>query len=446
VPDPSLADALGALRRELGAAGMRRTALVRGLALVREVACRALGERPSPTQLAAAHVALAGDVAELESGEGPGLALAIAAALAGLAGLRAHVAAATDAEAEAACQPVRALYTALGLTAAAWPGDGELEPLPSACDVLYLSRLRLRAGLSGALREKDEDAPDGAHPSDPGPRARSVALLLDADLALLGGPATRAGRQSHTATGLRLEAPETGRPSDPYRGYLRIGGVAHGAWEVASALRRTRGQRVVRIPPRQTSLRAPATRRIYAAAPEQERALVERARQAAAQGRPVWIGVTTRAAAERIGAALAAGDVVYGRLPSGTRSADVDALARAGRSGIVTLAAGSIAHTADIRLTPSAARSGGLHVIGAELGGPARTRLLEERAACRGEPGTSEWLVSLDERGLARLPSAVRAMLRGLCAGGRALPAPLTRALLWLARDRRRLDRSLQDG
>lgn len=74
----------------------RHRDLPKALALVREAAKRSLGVFPYPTQLLGAAVLLEGRLAEMRTGEGKTLTAALAACLAGVAGLPTHVVTVND--------------------------------------------------------------------------------------------------------------------------------------------------------------------------------------------------------------------------------------------------------------------------------------------------------------------------------------------------------------
>lgn len=90
--------------------------LPRALALIREAAQRSLGVRPYPTQLMGATVLLEGRLAEMQTGEGKTLTAALAACLAGVAGLPTHVVTVNDYLATRDAEEMSPLFNFFGLT------------------------------------------------------------------------------------------------------------------------------------------------------------------------------------------------------------------------------------------------------------------------------------------------------------------------------------------
>jgi preprotein translocase subunit SecA len=94
----------------------RGAALPQALALLRELARRRLGLHAHPAQLLAAAHLVHGRLVELDTGEGKTLCAALAAALAGLAGVPTHVVTVNDYLAQRDAALMQPLYAALGLS------------------------------------------------------------------------------------------------------------------------------------------------------------------------------------------------------------------------------------------------------------------------------------------------------------------------------------------
>ncbi|MGF1547934.1 MAG: DEAD/DEAH box helicase [Thiotrichales bacterium] len=94
--DPDFDAALVALRGRLGQHGLDDDTLVQAFAIVREAIHRELGMRPFRSQIIAARIMLDRRLAEMHTGEGKTLAIALAAASAALAGVPVHVLTAND--------------------------------------------------------------------------------------------------------------------------------------------------------------------------------------------------------------------------------------------------------------------------------------------------------------------------------------------------------------
>lgn len=113
--------ALASLRLELVRGGLAPAALARAFGMVSLVARQQLGQRPFDTQLIAARAVLDNRLAEMATGEGKTLAIALAAASAALAGIPVHVITANDYLVARDAQRLQALYAALGLSVGSAP-------------------------------------------------------------------------------------------------------------------------------------------------------------------------------------------------------------------------------------------------------------------------------------------------------------------------------------
>ena len=104
------------MRRVARAALDEPVATARAFALVREASARSLGKRPFDVQLMGAAALFAGKLAEMQTGEGKTLTAALAACIAGVAGLPVHVVTVNDYLAERDAQEMGPLYAFFGLT------------------------------------------------------------------------------------------------------------------------------------------------------------------------------------------------------------------------------------------------------------------------------------------------------------------------------------------
>ncbi len=114
--------ALAALRRRLRRDGLQADAVAQALGLVSAVAEQVLGQRPRPNQCFAAAALLDNRLAEMATGEGKTLAIALAAAVAALAGVPVHVITANDYLAGRDATTMAPFFGALGLAVATLAG------------------------------------------------------------------------------------------------------------------------------------------------------------------------------------------------------------------------------------------------------------------------------------------------------------------------------------
>ena len=127
--------------------------LVQALALVGQQARRVLGMRPYPVQMMGALALHQGWLAEMATGEGKTLTVALAAVLAGWSGRPCHVITANDYLAERDAQTMQALYEACGVSLASVHAQVKAEQRPQlyAADVVYVTPKEL---LADHLRDR----------------------------------------------------------------------------------------------------------------------------------------------------------------------------------------------------------------------------------------------------------------------------------------------------
>src|SRR5688572_3750173 len=142
VSDAALPERVREVRRALSQRGLDHGSSVRSVALVRELAHRRVGLRAHPVQVLGAWAMLHGFAAEMDTGEGKTLAIALAAATAALAHMRTHVITVNDYLVQRDARELAPLYAALGLSSAAVIA-GVLQPAERAArwraDVVYCS-------------------------------------------------------------------------------------------------------------------------------------------------------------------------------------------------------------------------------------------------------------------------------------------------------------------
>ena len=114
--DVALREAATAIGRDLRRQGLTDPLVSRAFALVRAAAGRTIGQRHFPVQIIGGRVLLAGQVAEMETGEGKTLTATLAATTAALAGIPAHVVTVNDYLASRDAERMGPIYRALGLT------------------------------------------------------------------------------------------------------------------------------------------------------------------------------------------------------------------------------------------------------------------------------------------------------------------------------------------
>ena len=192
------------------------------------------------------------------------------------------------------------------------------------------------------------------------------------------------------------------------RQYSRLGGMTGTALSSRDELRRLYGLDVVRIPTTMPSRRVDMHPLLYRTASEKLEAIVDEVESSVIAGRPVLVGTQTVEQADGVSGALKDRGIHH-RTLNAANSADEDAIVKAaGRPGAVTVATNMAGRGTDIVPEPGA----GLHVIGTQINPTRRVDdQLRGRAGRQGQPGTTRFMVSLEDRPL----------------GGRTLDAGLPR-------------------
>ena len=186
---------LQALRRQLRQQSLQPAATAQALGVVAACAAATLGWTPRPGQLLAAAALLDNRMAEMATGEGKTLAIALAAAVAALAGMPVHVVTANDYLAARDAAALAPLYAALGLCATALPvaGDDAARRHAYGHDILYATakalafdHLRDRHAQARSHELERAAATLGGHAAPPPlMRGLCMALLDEADSILL---------------------------------------------------------------------------------------------------------------------------------------------------------------------------------------------------------------------------------------------------------------------
>jgi preprotein translocase subunit SecA len=115
-------------------------------------------------------------------------------------------------------------------------------------------------------------------------------------------------------------------------------------------------------------------------------------------GRPVLVGTTSVEISELLSRALKLRNIPHNVLNAKLHQREAEIVAEAGRAGAVTIATNMAGRGTDIKLAPEAKAAGGLAIIGTERHDSRRVdRQLRGRAGRQGDPGSSQFFVSLED-------------------------------------------------
>lgn len=147
---------------------------------------------------------------------------------------------------------------------------------------------------------------------------------------------------------------------------------------------------------------------VYKTKREKFNAIIEEVTELVNQGRPVLVGTTSVEVSELLSRALKLRKIKHNVLNAKLHQKESEIVAEAGQPGSVTIATNMAGRGTDIKLTPESKKAGGLAIIGSERHDSRRVdRQLRGRAGRQGDPGSSQFFVSLEDN-LMRLFNSER--------------------------------------
>ena len=183
-----------------------------------------------------------------------------------------------------------------------------------------------------------------------------------------------------------------------FRMYSKLGGMTGTAVTEAGELWEIYKLDVVEIPTNRGMLRNDKEDLIYRSVREKFNAVIEDVTQLSASGRPVLIGTTSVEISELLSRMLKMRGVAHNVLNAKMHKSEADIVAEAGKAGVVTIATNMAGRGTDIKLSPEVKAAGGLAIIGTERHDSRRVdRQLRGRAGRQGDPGSSQFYVSLED-------------------------------------------------
>jgi preprotein translocase subunit SecA len=183
-----------------------------------------------------------------------------------------------------------------------------------------------------------------------------------------------------------------------FRMYSKLAGMTGTAVTEAGELWEIYKLDVVEIPTNRGMARHDKEDLIYRSVREKFNAVIEDVTQLSASGRPVLIGTTSVEISELLSRMLKIRGVTHNVLNAKMHKKEADIVAEAGKPGVVTIATNMAGRGTDIKLTPEVKAAGGLAIIGTERHDSRRVdRQLRGRAGRQGDPGSSQFYVSLED-------------------------------------------------
>ena len=155
---------------------------------------------------------------------------------------------------------------------------------------------------------------------------------------------------------------------------------------------------VVVIPTNKPIARKDLDDLVYKTAREKYSAVIVEIERLVKEGRPVLVGTTTVEISELLSRMLQIKGIKHNVLNAKHHQRESEIVAEAGQAGAVTIATNMAGRGTDIKLRAGVKESGGLAIVGTERHDSRRVdRQLRGRAGRQGDPGSSQFFVSLED-------------------------------------------------
>lgn len=137
---------------------------------------------------------------------------------------------------------------------------------------------------------------------------------------------------------------------------------------------------------------------VYKTKREKYNAVIDEIQNLNRQGRPVLVGTTSVEISELLSRMLKMKGLKHNVLNAKLHQREAEIVLEAGKTGTITIATNMAGRGTDIKLTPEVKKAGGLAIIGTERHESRRVdRQLRGRAGRQGDPGSSQFFVSLED-------------------------------------------------
>ena len=184
-----------------------------------------------------------------------------------------------------------------------------------------------------------------------------------------------------------------------FRMYHKLAGMTGTAETEASEFWSIYKLDVVVIPTNKTVIRDDRDDLVYKTEREKYNAVIAEIERLVSEGRPVLVGTTSVEISELLSRMLKLRGIKHNVLNAKQHALEAQIVAEAGHSGQVTIATNMAGRGTDIKLTPEVKERGGLAIIGTERHESRRVdRQLRGRAGRQGDPGSSQFFVSLEDK------------------------------------------------
>lgn len=183
-----------------------------------------------------------------------------------------------------------------------------------------------------------------------------------------------------------------------FRMYHKLAGMTGTAETEAGEFWKIYKLDVVTIPTNRPITRKDEEDKVYKTVREKYNAVIDEISELVSIGRPVLVGTTSVENSEILSRMLTLRKIPHQVLNAKQHAREAEVVAEAGKPGTVTIATNMAGRGTDIKLTPDSKAAGGLSIIGTERHESRRVdRQLRGRAGRQGDPGSSQFFVSLED-------------------------------------------------
>ena len=183
-----------------------------------------------------------------------------------------------------------------------------------------------------------------------------------------------------------------------FRMYQKLSGMTGTAITEAGEFWEIYKLDVMEIPTNRPIARQDDNDLIYKTKREKYNAVIDSVTALSKAGRPVLIGTTSVEISELLSKMLKIRKVPHNVLNAKLHKKEADIVAEAGNAGIVTIATNMAGRGTDIKLNDVVKEAGGLAIVGTERHDSRRVdRQLRGRSGRQGDPGSSQFYVSLED-------------------------------------------------
>lgn len=188
-----------------------------------------------------------------------------------------------------------------------------------------------------------------------------------------------------------------------FRMYKKIAGMTGTALTSAEELFKVYNVEVVEIPTNKPLIRKDLSDMIYKSEKGKFDAIVERIREINKNGQPALVGTIAIEKSEYLSSLLVRHGIEHEVLNAKNHEKEAQIIAKAGQKGSVTIATNMAGRGTDIKLGEGVREVGGLYIIGTERHEARRIdNQLRGRAGRQGDPGASQFYVSLEDELMRR--------------------------------------------